>query len=98
HTFINGVDVEETDDGFDVTLRADHRLRTNLVMPQVMAVVLGRLAARADAAVHIVTRRPPSRRILMQVEDVPGFGWRLVGDVLPPGHPVVASGERGLSN
>src|SRR5207244_3509437 len=98
HTFVNAVELDETDAGFEVTLRSDHRLRTNLVMRQVMAGVLGRLAARPDAEVHLLNIRPPSRRILVRVDDVPGFGWRLVGDVVAPRHAVAAVGERGLSN
>jgi mannosylglycerate hydrolase len=100
-TFINAIDVEETGDGIELTLSVDRRLVTNLLVGQVMVDVLSRLAdwPGGTGTVHLVIRRQPYRRVLVRVPDVPGLGWRLVGDVVAPAHPVSATaGDLGLTN
>jgi hypothetical protein len=98
-TFINGIECAETDDDVELTLECDRRLYTNILVADAMRDAQARLDARPGARLHLVIRRQPYRRILVQVPDVPGFGWRLIGDVQPPAHPVHATDlADGLTN
>jgi hypothetical protein len=100
-TFVNYVDVDEVDDGsgsLEVTLRVAPRLLTNLLVGRLMHDVLSRLESSPGARLRFRILREPFRRILVRVPDVDGFGWRTLGDVVPPASPVAASGERGLTN
>jgi hypothetical protein len=99
-TFINAIEVDDGDDGtVDLTLRVAPRLLTNLLVARVMADVLHRLEARAGARLRFRILREPFRRVLVRAADVPGFGWRLLGDVEPARAPVTATATgRGLSN
>jgi hypothetical protein len=67
---------------------------------QIKQQVFARLDGRPDAVVRIGLRRPPTRRIVAHVGDVPGYGWQTFTPV-PLTHAVVSdeSGEAvSLSN
>ena len=91
-TFINRVDVDEDDDGLRITLHADARLRTPLVLDDVKADVLERARAHPDAPVHVRILQPPSRTVLTYVDGVPGFGWTTWAPSPLPVPPAVANG------
>jgi alpha-mannosidase len=100
-TYINYVDVDDVGDGtgsLDVTLRVAPRLLTNLLVGRLMHDVLSRLESSPGARLRFRILREPFRRILVRVPDVAGFGWRMLGDVVPPASPVAASGDGGLTN
>ena len=75
-TYINTVDVDETDDGIDIVLHADNRLRDNLLVEDVKADVMARIARRPDVTVSIRLDQPVRQRVLARVTDVPGLGWK----------------------
>ena len=82
--YVNDVDVEETDDAVEVTLHVNRRLLTNFLVSEVAADVLARLEARPGAVMRARAVQDPYRRILASVRNVPGLGWRMLGDVEPP--------------
>ncbi|HVE94099.1 MAG TPA: glycoside hydrolase family 38 C-terminal domain-containing protein [Acidimicrobiales bacterium] len=75
-TYINAVDVEETPDGLTITLHADTRLRTNLLVEEIKRDLYARSGARPDMSVTVKIVQRPRRRVLVRVESVPGFGGR----------------------
>jgi mannosylglycerate hydrolase len=75
HTFVNAIDVEEDDDGFRVTIRADSSPVRGVVVDELRRDLYTRLGAAPDAAVRLRFDLPPSRRVLARAESVPGFGW-----------------------
>ena len=75
-TYINSIDIDETDEGLDVVLHADSRLRSNLVVEEIKRDLYARVGARPDMAVRVRVVEPPSRRVVVRVPDVPGYGWK----------------------
>ena len=74
-TFVNAVDVDEGDDGLDIVLHADTRLRTEFLVEQVKRDLYARAGARPDMDVRVRIDQPPSRRVLARVDEVAGYGW-----------------------
>jgi alpha-mannosidase len=74
--YINAIDVHETDDALEVTLRAEKYLREWLELDAIKADIAERVNARPDRPITLRIAQRPSRRILTRLEDVPGFGWR----------------------
>ncbi len=101
-TYINAVDVEENDGTLDVVLHADARLRTELVVEEVKRDLYARVGARPDLAVRVRIEQPPTRRVLVRVSDVPGYGWttwRSDGTSEPRAEqPVRVEGETVMTN
>ena len=75
HTFVNAVEVSEGDDGLDIVLHADARLRTELLVEEVKRDLYARAGARPDAPVRVRIDQPPARRVLARAARVPGYGW-----------------------
>ncbi|MGP0032239.1 MAG: alpha-mannosidase [Acidimicrobiales bacterium] len=98
--WIHEVNVEEDEDGIDITIAVGPEERPDVPIAQAKQDVYTRLGARPDAVVRIGLQQPPIRRIAARVGDVPGYGWRPFAPV-PLAHPVVAGGTGGavtLSN
>ena len=97
-TYVNAVEVEEGDDGLDIVLHADSRLRTEFVVEEVKRDLYARAGARPDAPVRVRIDQPPSRRVLVRAEAVPGYGWKgwAAGPLAVP--PVRAVSGAGLDN
>jgi hypothetical protein len=93
-TYVNGVEVDEDDDGIHVTLHGDTRLREVINIEDVKAQLLARVEGRPDVQVHVRVLHPPSRRVLTRVDDVPGFGWTTWAAVPTRAAPVTATGDR----
>jgi alpha-mannosidase len=91
-TYVNAIDVDETDDGIDIVLHADSRLRGNLLVEEIKRDLYARAGARPDATVRIRIEQPASRRILTRVDAVPGFGWQRWQAVAPTVDPVTVDG------
>jgi alpha-mannosidase len=91
-TFINAIEVEETDDGLSIVLHADARLRTELMVEEIKRDLYARVGARPDMTVRVRTQQPPSRQVLAWVDAVPGFGWQRWRAAPPTVPPVTADG------
>ena len=75
-TYVNSVEVIESGgDGFEVVLHADARLRAEFLVEQVKRDLYARAGAHPDADVRVRIVQPPSRRVLVRVAGVPGYGW-----------------------
>ena len=97
-TFVNAVDVDEHDDGLDVVLHADSRLRTEFLVEQVKRDLYARAGARPDMDVRVRISQPPSRRVVARVVDVHGYGWAAWSPSLLDVPPVEVTGTTGLDN
>jgi hypothetical protein len=96
-TFVNAVEVEEGDDGLDIVLHADARLRTELLVEEVKRDLYARAGARPDAPVRVRITQPPARRLLARINGVPGYGWKgWAAD--DPGPPVHVEGTTVMDN
>ncbi|MDP9388361.1 MAG: alpha-mannosidase, partial [Actinomycetota bacterium] len=97
-TYVNAVDVEETDEGLDVVLAADAELRAELLVEEVKRDLYARAGARPDVPVRLRVRQPPFRRVLSRVDGVPGYGWAAWAPALLAGAPVRVEGSTVLDN
>ena len=86
-TYINRAEVEETEAGLDVVLHADARLRENLLVEEVKRDLYARVGARPDCQVRVRIVQPATRRALVRVDEVPGFGWTPVDATTAPARP-----------
>ncbi len=75
-TFVNAIDIEETDEGLNIVMRADARLRSELMIEEIKRDLYARVGARPEMTVRVRIEQPPSRRVLARAEAVPGFGWQ----------------------
>ncbi|HVF73831.1 MAG TPA: hypothetical protein VM938_02180 [Acidimicrobiales bacterium] len=96
-TYVNAIRVEETDDGLDIVIEADARLRTEFLVEETKRDLYARAGANPDSPVRVRIEQPPSIRVLARVEDVPGFGWTMWAAEPSAVAPVVADGQS-LSN
>jgi hypothetical protein len=74
--FVAGVDVEEDDTGIDIAVRVLPERSPDIRIAEIRNDLLARLALRPDARVKVRLDQASSRRVLVRVEDVPGFGWK----------------------
>ena len=74
-TYINSIDIDEDDDGISIVVRADNRLRDNLLVDEVKADIRARIAARPGVSVTVRMDQPVRQRVIARVADVPGLGW-----------------------
>ncbi|HEX2038538.1 MAG TPA: hypothetical protein VHF47_02275 [Acidimicrobiales bacterium] len=93
-TFVNAIRVEETEEGIDIVLEADARLRTEFLVDQVKRDLYARAGSDPDRPVRVRIEQPPSMRVLTRVEDVPGFGWAMWAPEPPTCAPVAVEGRR----
>lgn len=99
-TFVNAVEVVEAGGGdgrFEVVLHADARLRAELLVEQVKRDLYARAGARPGTEVRVRIVQPPSRRVLLRVAGVPGYGWAVV-QADPAAAPVQAEPAGVLDN
>jgi hypothetical protein len=76
-TYINAVDVEESEDGISIVLHADTRLRDTILIEEIKNDILERVEDRPAVVVKVRVDMPPSRRILTWIDAVPGYGWTM---------------------
>jgi hypothetical protein len=74
--FVAGVDVEEDETGIDIAVRFLPERSSELRIEQIKSDLLARMALRPDAQMRVRLDQASSRRLLVRVEDVPGFGWK----------------------
>jgi mannosylglycerate hydrolase len=96
HLGVQGIQIDQADDGLDVTLHvdpADRRLPT-------FGWAIAELRALAEddetGTVRVWVRQPPTRRALVRITDVPGLGWS-TWDPAPPAVEPVTIGHDGTS-
>ena len=90
--YLAGVDVEEDDTGIDVAVRLRPERSNDLQVEQIRNDLLARFALRPDAQVRVNLDQASSRRVLVRVADVPGFGWK-AWQSAPLDDPVTAAKE-----
>jgi len=93
-TYINAIEVEETDDGISIVMHADARLRTELMIEEIKRDLYARVGANPDMTVHVRIQQPPSRQILARVDAVAGYGWQRWEPATLTVAPVTASGAQ----
>jgi alpha-mannosidase len=97
-TFVNAIDVQDTDDGISIVMHADARLRTELMIEEIKRDLYARVGARPDMTVTVRIQQPPSRQVLVRVDDVPGYGWQRWTPASLSVPPVQAPSGRSLTN
>ena len=90
--YIAGVDVEEDETGIDIAVRVLPERSGELRVAEIKSDLLARFALRPEAQVRVRLDQASSRRVLVRVEDVPGFGWK-AWQPAPLRDPVDASTE-----
>jgi alpha-mannosidase len=74
--FVNAIGIEDSGDALDVTIHADVRLRPGTAVEEAKRELYARAGARPDLPVRVAVHQPASRRILVRIDGVPGFGWK----------------------
>jgi hypothetical protein len=75
-TYINGIDIDESDAALSITLQARPYLREWLELDKIKADIAERVRARPERPITMRIAQRPTRRVVCRVEDVPGFGWQ----------------------
>nr|MBA3654736.1 hypothetical protein [Actinomycetota bacterium] len=91
-TFVNAIDVEDTDDGLNIVMHADARLRTELMIEEIKRDLYARVGARPDMTVRVRIQQPPSRQVLVRTEAVAGYGWQTWNGAPSTAPPVTVDG------
>ncbi len=97
-TYINAVDVEPGEDGVDITLHADYRLRDHVLVEEVKAEVAALASERPDQPFRIRMVQPPHRKVVARAGPVPAYGWARWEPAELDVEPVRAVGDHGLAN
>ena len=74
--YINRVDVEEDGTGIDIAVRVLPERSGELRVAEIKSDLLARFALRPEAPVRVRLDQASSRRVLVRVDDVPGYGWK----------------------
>lgn len=74
--YINGIDIDESDDALEINLKAMPFLRDWLELDKIKADIAARVSASPDRPITMRITQRPTRRLLSRVDDVPGFGWK----------------------
>jgi hypothetical protein len=90
--FVAGVDVGEDESGIDIAVRFAPQASSELNLAQIKSDLLARFTLRPEAQVRVKLDQASSRRVLVRVEDVPGFGWK-AWEQAPLADPVGAGEE-----
>jgi mannosylglycerate hydrolase len=96
-TYLERVEIVEHDDSVDLTLHADDRLWTNIVLDEVKAEVDELTRHRPATPFHVRLVQPPTTRLLARVS-VPGYGWTTWSPAALDVEPVTATGDHTLAN
>ncbi|MDZ7678805.1 MAG: glycoside hydrolase family 38 C-terminal domain-containing protein [Acidimicrobiales bacterium] len=76
HLGVQGVEIDTSDDSsVDVTIHADPAHRRQPTFGWVVTELRSMVDHAPDGAVRVWLRRPPTRKVLARVGDVPGLGW-----------------------
>jgi mannosylglycerate hydrolase len=89
--WIHDVVIEDTDEGFDITIAVGTEEKPDVPIAEAKQDVYTRLGARPDAVVRVGMEQPATRKILARTGEVPGYGWTSFEPVALA-HPVEVSG------
>jgi mannosylglycerate hydrolase len=88
--FVTDVEVDDVEDGavaLEVTVHVGPVRRKDLPLDELKRDLLARLALQPDDRVRVRLAHSASRRLLVRVDEVPGFGWKRY-EPAPLSHPV----------
>src|SRR6202034_623734 len=85
--WIHDVVIEDTDEGFDITIAVGTEEKPDVPIAEAKQDVYTRLGARPDAVVRVGMEQPSTRKILARTAEVPGYGWAAF-EPAPLSHPV----------
>ena len=74
-SFVRAIDVEEDDGGVAVVLRAGPTRLGGPTVEESRRELYALLGERRDAWYRVRVERQPRQRLLVRVDDVPGYGW-----------------------
>ena len=74
--WLHDIAVEEDEDGIGITFAVGPEEERDVAIARAKQDIYARLDARPDAVIRFGLDQPPTRRIVAQVADVPGYGWR----------------------
>lgn len=98
-TYINGIDIDETDDLLEINLRAEPWLKDWTELDQVKADIAARVQSKPERPITMRITQRPTLKIVSRVENVPGYGWQhWTGEASSELLPVAPSGDQGLTN
>ena len=92
--WIHDVLIEDTDEGFDITIAVGTEEKPGVPIAEAKQDVYTRLGARPDAVVRVGMDQPATRKILARTGEVPGYGWTAF-EPAPLAHPVEISERDG---
>ncbi len=92
--WIHDVRIEDTDEGFDITIAVGTEEKPDVPIAEAKQDVYTRLGARPDAVVRVAMDQPSTRKILARTAEVAGYGWRTF-EAAPLAHPVEATENAG---
>jgi mannosylglycerate hydrolase len=76
HLGVQGIQIDQGDDGsIDVTIHADPADRRMPTFAWAIRELQGLAAEDSHGKAMVWLRRPPTRRALVRIHDVPGLGW-----------------------
>jgi mannosylglycerate hydrolase len=75
-TFVNGIEIEDGDDGILVVLQISLTKRPGASVEQARAALYDLLEQRRPGWCRLQIEREPRQTVLVRVDDVPGFGWK----------------------
>jgi mannosylglycerate hydrolase len=90
--WIHDVRVEDTDEGFDITIAVGTEEKQGVPITEAKQDVYTRLGARPDAVVRVAMDQPSTRRIVARTPEVAGYGWTPF-EPAPLSHPVASAEE-----
>ncbi|HEX4125968.1 MAG TPA: hypothetical protein VHX67_00165, partial [Acidimicrobiales bacterium] len=88
--WIHDVAIEDTDEGFDITIAVGTEEKPGVPIAEAKQDVYTRLGARPDAVVRVGMEQPSTRKILARTGEVQGYGWAAF-EPAPLAHPVEIS-------
>ncbi len=75
-TYINAIDIDESDERLSITLKARPYLQEWLELDAIKADIAQRVNANPERPITMRITQRPSRQLVCRVDDVPGFGWQ----------------------
>ncbi|MDP1794465.1 MAG: glycoside hydrolase family 38 C-terminal domain-containing protein [Acidimicrobiales bacterium] len=96
-TYINGIDIDETDDMLEINLRAEPYLQDWTELDTVKADIAARVQRLPERPITMRITQRPTRRVVTRAENVLGFGWQHWSGTTSELLPVTAT-EHSLSN
>jgi alpha-mannosidase len=81
-TYVNAIEVEETEVGLDIVLHADARLRTELMIEEIKRDLYARVGADPEMTVRVRIEQPPRSEAPLAVDPVTATGTTLANGLM----------------